>query len=985
VNNGLVTLNNSTLANNQADTGGAAYLYDGTVAPDLDASSVFNGGSNINYGYVASGTLTLNNSTLSVNQAETGGGIYVESGTLNSTNSIIAGNTATISGPNLFGTITAGSNNLTSGDPMLGALTDNGASTWTMLPLQGSPAIEGGIDTGSLPATDQRGYPRLLGATVDIGAVEVTSLIVSSPADSGQGTLRQIVADAAPGDIITFSDFMDGETILLTSGEITVNKDVTIDTSSLPSGITFDGNDNGRIFAFSSGTYVFDRVTLLNGRASGVSPDNKGGAIYLENAANLTLTSSTLSGHSADQGGAIYLNDGTLTLLNSTISANEADIGGGIYRNSGTLNSTNSIVAGNTATATDPNLFGAITAGSNNLTSGDPMLGPLADNGGPTWTMLPLPGSPAIDAGIDTGSLPSTDQRGLVRNLGATVDIGAVETQQSTVVSRTGDSGVGSLRQTIEEASPVDTITFANTLSGQTIILTTGQITMSKDLTVDASALAGGITLDGNANSRIFEFAPGTTSALTGFTLTNGEVSGASPDNQGGAIYISETANLTLTDITVSNNTAIEGGGIYNDGNLTLNNTTLSDNTSSFDGGGIFNERASTLTIDHSTFSFNEASSGGAILNDSSVTISNSTFSENFANSSGGAIANEFEAVLTLSRSTLSYNYADTNGGGIYNDGDLTLNSSTLFANETFTDGGAIFNDNDGNLTLNNSTLSINIADTNGGGILNEGNLTLNNSTLAGNEASNSGGGIYSDTGSLTLDNSIVANNTADTSDNIEGSIDAGDDNITSGDPMLFPLGDYGGPTQTMPPLADSPAIDNGNNSIVESVFPYDQRGPGFNRISGGWVDIGACELRQQTPLLDWRILHGLDPDGDDDFANPSGDGISNILKYAFNLAPFAGDLQTSNTRVVSPDGISGLPLIGATEEGLLFITFVRRKASSFPEISYEPSSGSDLGNFAPLSLDSATVTSIDDEWERVTVVDPVASDTRFGRIGVTN
>ncbi|CAA6690796.1 MULTISPECIES: choice-of-anchor Q domain-containing protein [unclassified Lentimonas] len=136
--------------------------------------------------------------------------------------------------------------------------------------------------------------------------------------------------------------------------------------------------------------------------------------------------------------------------------------------------------------------------------------------------------------------------------------------------------------------------------------------------------------------------------------------------------------------------------------------------------------------------------------------------------------------------------------------------------------------------------------------------------------------------------------------------------------------------------------------------------------------------------LLDWRVLHGLAFDGADDFENPSGDGVSNLLKYAFNLAPSAGDLQTSNPSVLIPDGVAGLPLIETIEGPQLSITYVRRKTSSFPGISYQPYTGDDLFGLAPLSQSSATVTSIDDNWERVTLVDPATSESRFGRIEVT-
>jgi len=97
----------------------------------------------------------------------------------------------------------------------------------------------------------------------------------------------------------------------------------------------------------------------------------------------------------------------------------------------GSLYATNSIIAGNTASASpitsSLNISSYITSGANNLIDVDPMLAPLGHYGGPTPTRPPLPGSPAIDAGLNTGSLPATDQRGFARVVNGVVDIGAVE------------------------------------------------------------------------------------------------------------------------------------------------------------------------------------------------------------------------------------------------------------------------------------------------------------------------------------------------------------------------------------------------------------------------------------------------------------------------------------------------------------------------------------------------------------------------------
>jgi hypothetical protein len=182
-----------------------------------------------------------------------------------------------------------------------------------------------------------------------------------------------------------------------------------------------------------------------------------GGGIVNNNAGVLIMTDCTLTGNSAVPdgtgtvvGGAIYTEGGPLTLTGCTISANSSGaIGGGIYSGpSGGATLRNTIVAGNTAPSGPDVSGGAISSQGHNLigdgsggsgfissdlvgTSAhpiDPLLGPLQGNGGPTQTIALLPGSPAINAGDNTGA-PDFDQRGFPRIVGGTIDIGAFELQ----------------------------------------------------------------------------------------------------------------------------------------------------------------------------------------------------------------------------------------------------------------------------------------------------------------------------------------------------------------------------------------------------------------------------------------------------------------------------------------------------------------------------------------------------------------------------
>lgn len=205
---------------------------------------------------------------------------------------------------------------------------------------------------------------------------------------------------------------------------------------------TFDGNyasnDGGGIAHFGYNVSLAIQNSTLSNNVSGYD----GGGI--SNSGNLKLYNSTLSGNSASQtGGAISTYYGVLEFYNSTISGNSASRtggGGGIYSNYGRYAWRNTIISNNVNGDCVTN-NGIPADNINNLIedgscgayiSGDPMLGPLADNGGETLTHALLPGSPAIDAG-DAFTCRSVDQRYFVRPVDgdgdgiSTCDIGAYE------------------------------------------------------------------------------------------------------------------------------------------------------------------------------------------------------------------------------------------------------------------------------------------------------------------------------------------------------------------------------------------------------------------------------------------------------------------------------------------------------------------------------------------------------------------------------
>jgi hypothetical protein len=324
-------------------------------------------------------------------------------------------------------------------------------------------------------------------------------------------------------------------------------------------------------------------------------------------------------------------------------------------------------------------------------------------------TVALIPGRPSAVRAVTTGH-------------GAWLQQHCADQVVNPVVTNNGDSGAGSLRQAITDACDGSTITFGNTVTSP-ITLTTADLVIDKNLTITGPG-ANLLTVErsslaGTPLFRIFTINSGLTVTISGLTVTNGFINA-----QGGGILVAggfppDISTLTVTNSTISGNSAGGGGGgIYNsEGTVTLTNSTISGNQTK-DGGGIYNDGNSSIFIN-----------GGGILNRGIVTLTNSTISGNSAYSvAGGGIYND-GASVTLVNTTISGNQAIW-GGGIYyaggfliDSGTLNVTNSTISGNSTSGgDGGGIFISGGGIVTLTNSTISGNSAYSvaGGGGIANE-------------------------------------------------------------------------------------------------------------------------------------------------------------------------------------------------------------------------------------------------------------------------
>lgn len=357
---------------------------------------------------------------------------------------------------------------------------------------------------------------------------------------------------------------------------------------------------------------------------------------------------------------------------------------------------------------------------------------------------------------------------------------------------------------------------------------------------------------------------------------------------------------------------------------------------------------------------------------------------------------------LTLSHLTLTGGNVPDFGGSIWSFGSLTVRSCTFTGNSAV-EGAAIQSwDAAPLLHIENSTFTGNtaagLASAISAGAV---QTTLRHLTVTGNNGPQ--GVLWLYNAVATMQNTILAGNNGDgvltfgtgafsvqSVNNILGAggsaglVNGVNGNLVgfSGSSLqLAPLAFNGGPTPTIALLPGSPAIEAG---LLIPGLSTDQRGA--NRLAGLAPDIGAYEDPTgagNPTFAAWRAMHGLAPNGSQDSENPAGDGVANLFKYAFNLAPTPGTLTIPNRAVLPTNGAAGLPSITPNTQNQLVIRFVRRKASTNPGIGYSVLTSSDLATWSALDMNTATVESIDATWERVTIIDPNAGPKRFGRVGI--
>jgi LPXTG-site transpeptidase (sortase) family protein len=416
------------------------------------------------------------------------------------------------------------------------------------------------------------------------GTVHAATLTVNNNFDSGAGSLRQAVTDAVSGDTITFNPSLAGQTILLTSGEISIDKSLTIDGSSLGSQVTISGNTASRIFNIGEASLALDSLKLINGKA--------------------------------DHGGAI-LNNGTLFITNSTFSNNTATAAITLLKES----------------------FDGVTV-------------------------------PALPTGWTTDSANGRSDWTTVNTKSNSNPNSAFSPDPVSV----SENELVSPSFTLSSALPLTFSSVYNletNFDGAVLEIKIGAGAFQDILTAGGSFTSGGY--NGTINSGTNPL--NNRAAWTGNSSVGGWFSQTS---------VSLPAAALGQVIQLRWRVATDSGGPAGGYGYWIDDVFIGELPSQ--GGAIVGR---DLDIANSTFNNNSADEGGAVYNIGfGSTVSNSTFSGNRASIRGGAIKNDnlMDASINISYSTISGNQADVDGGGIdsfYNGGNGVSFTNTILSNNT--------------------------------------------------------------------------------------------------------------------------------------------------------------------------------------------------------------------------------------------------------------------------------------------------------------
>ena len=582
---------------------------------------------------------------------------------------------------------------------------DNGLNMFThSLPIN-SPAVDSGLSCDALDQRGfarnsgecDIGAIELLSTPAD--------MIVNTTEDQGEGcTLREAirsinlgtsVGDCATTDLpqnLVIDESLAGSTINLTSALPQITSDLTITGDAL-SGLTLNANSFGSVLDIaSSATVSLSHLTLTGGSST------KGGGILASG--NINLNNCTISGNTvSDSGGGIYSNGGSLSLTQSTVSGNSAhQIGGGVYANGGSLTFTQSTVSGNSARQSGGGVYangGSLTLTQSTITEniGEGIGGGIHANSGTvivtdstiSENQANIKGGGVYVSSTTLSILDSrVDENQSYIGSGIYASSSNLSFNNSSLLKNTGGFGVG-IYTSAGTTSLTNSTVSGNSASG------IGGVVRSRSAVVSI------------VSSRIFQNSGmGIMQRSGGLDITNSAVYG---NSDSGVFATSAIVNLTNSTVSGNSSTTLGGGMLLYRSSVSLTNSSIHENivtgTGSFPyglfpfpsrgGAGIYSAGGS-LSVSESTISGNTATgSGGGILvtradGGGSITLTNSTVSGNTATADGGGIGGITTAYrgghIDLINTTVSDNFAGVFGGGVFVEAGSSMSlSNSIIAN----------------------------------------------------------------------------------------------------------------------------------------------------------------------------------------------------------------------------------------------------------------------------------------------------------------
>lgn len=472
--------------------------------------------------------------------------------------------------------------------------------------------------------------------------------------------------------------------------EVQVNKCTLFDNvSALNGGAIGISNPNHSVYA-----------TIINSTLTGNSAD-QGGGIYAEStssasASEVTIVNSTIVNNIAlSNGGGIFSNSGS-------VGTSVVDITSSIIAFNGTSNIYSNpsyqITSGGYNIFDNSSLSGTVSSDQMGAIISSVNLDTLNFNGGPTLTMRPLCGSIAIDMGNPTDNTDTQNYfvTGTSREVGAAESVSITETSEfdcttftvpsgnetytsfgnytvydtipsscgtdslliinlsigintTDTVMNSNDSGLGSLRQIINNACSGDTVVFDSSLDGTPIVLTSGHIALNKDITIIGNGINNTI-IDGNGTSRIFYLFNQGNASIDNMSIQNGYAFGSN-----GAGIAVDDATLQLDNVQITDCDAVDytlAGALYlGNAEATINNCIFSGNHAGGSGGAIYQIYGGSLLITNTLISGNVTDqNGGGIYapTPSNIDLTNVTITGNYAENSFGGIMDDFTAYNSI-------------------------------------------------------------------------------------------------------------------------------------------------------------------------------------------------------------------------------------------------------------------------------------------------------------------------------------------------